>query len=616
MEPTVRMIERVMYPLAAFADDCPSQDSGSQSQKPTTPISPWPESYLNPKNRINSLTAVTNPTWSMHGVQADGHRLFVVPSFAVGRPPLRIDMYLAEQYEYDMPSSLVEVLQPAASMRLKSRQVGGTPLCQHLLRALEHWERNSRGFEQQYWSMPFGSMILVESIAADVRQTVLHLAPRYDTEQAWLSVVELRAAWGTGVDLDDSEIIDLGELQLLEQPHEAISIVAIPKRQGRRKLVFKAVLNDLKAMYHELRLLLTMEPHPNIIARPLYVVTKKCRFGGKVGVCGFILEYYSYGTLRDALWRSARCASQANELTIETKFRWAREIIDGVIHINKLCGTYYPGIKHINIVMGPRIEPAGGEDNSPTDINSLSPVLIDFEQRTGRYTWVPPEIYHFSSVEFVANSDRAPREMRSRAARLIGAYDGSWIPDGPQHKFAVRPEGYSSAWNVLSMRECEAAQVYMLGKLLWYIFEEQGSINNGLNLETFREEECDIVFPEFRTTPQPIRKIISTCTRGAPEWSGRLPAVVKLKGKLWARNKLTDVNNPTGTSEDTQNAAREWWVHELQTAESFLMARKREKVLKGALASDKSILSCMKGRPTFGELQQLLQEAENSLVGK
>jgi hypothetical protein len=153
----------------------------------------------------------------------------------------------------------------------------------------------------------------------------------------------------------------------------------------------------------------------------------------------------------------------------------------------------------------------------------------------------------------------------------------------------------------------------MLGKLLWYIFEGVGSINNGLNLETFREETCEQVFPEFRQSPKSIQDCIRRCTIGAPEWSGRVSSVVKRGRWLWPRGKTGANGEPPGTGLETQQAAKQWWVEELKSAEKFLGARRRQRLGRIALDGDTAILSCMRGRPQLREVQRDLDRFESGI---
>jgi hypothetical protein len=89
---------------------------------------------------------------------------------------------------------------------------------------------------------------------------------------------------------------------------------------------------------------------------------KETIFGEKHGICGFVLEHYEAGTLREALWRGGM------DLSLKVKCRWSREITSALIHIQEEYSTFYSGLKHVNIVI-----------SNQTD--GPHAILLDFEQR-------------------------------------------------------------------------------------------------------------------------------------------------------------------------------------------------------------------------------------------
>ncbi|KAH8589177.1 hypothetical protein B0O99DRAFT_600132 [Bisporella sp. PMI_857] len=154
----------------------------------------------------------------------------------------------------------------------------------------------------------------------------------------------------------------------------------------------------------------------------------------------------------------------------------------------------------------------------------------------------------------------------------------------------------------------------MLGYLMWYIFEGVGSTNNGLNLESFREEPCNQVFPEFRRSPARIKDLIRRCTKGAPEWRGRYPSIVCRDNLLWPRG-MTGINGePHGTAEDTQRAAKKWWEEEIRDAEQFLVARVREKEGNKPSVRGQDMLKLMAGRPSLKEVLTCITDVEDKLL--
>lgn len=65
--------------------------------------------------------------------------------------------------------------------------------------------------------------------------------------------------------------------------------------------VLKCRTDGGQGMYHEIKLLLTLSPHPNITPFPPYLVTSHYEnYDGNL-LCGFLLEYQAGGSLKDNL---------------------------------------------------------------------------------------------------------------------------------------------------------------------------------------------------------------------------------------------------------------------------------------------------------------------------
>lgn len=657
MEPGIGFVEKIMHPVATFARTEPSTLHATSTVTNSTEPK-WLSSMLNPQARPDNLNPVGESLWRMDGCQTDGHRLFITPPFAFNKPPQRVDVYLSDEDEYRLSEGLRLVLEPNKSMTVPSKDAWRVPLSQHILRALEHWSQSEKNFEKEYKALPFGSYIAVETICADQAKVRMHLVPCYETEREWMSVRELAELWdksGTSTVVQWPEIIDLQELQLVAQPHEAISIVKIPKvstngRGATTLFAFKSVLDDLRYMYHELWQLLTLAPHSNMIARPLFIVTTRSRFGAKEGVCGFVLEYLPGGTMRDLLVRSQTNRRVVGDgtpqarLSVTDKFRIAREITSALLHLQAL-GTFYPGIKYTNVVMRERRSGASNKTDGKlkAGCSTLSPVLIDFDQRAGRYIWTPPEIHHSMHVEYLANaSDHGhmyvPEDIRARAANLMRVHCPTWQSEKSSRKRGYRScwdhgeplNGFSAPWLALTAEERDRSQVYMLGRLLWHLFEEVGAIDHCLHIEVFREA-CDFdaarpVFPVFSEervgdgralTPEPIRRLIQKCTAGAPEWHGKKPPLVYRQGRLWADDPgkgYDGAEEPFGAEKVAQEAIRSWWVDELQDAERFILARRQEKLFPASRSATAQqshpLLADMKSRPLLQEVSDILEQEE------
>jgi len=151
-----------------------------------------------------------------------------------------------------------------------------------------------------YLNLPFGSLILIESLAAEVSAIPIQIVALYDMENQWLAKRALRDMWK----FPGSQwpaTVDIAELRFDTRLHGAITLVSVPHQFGSRLFVFKSSDRDVRYMYHELKLLLSQEAHLNVISRPTLIVTKRCRFGGERGVCGFLLEYHCEQTAPMAL---------------------------------------------------------------------------------------------------------------------------------------------------------------------------------------------------------------------------------------------------------------------------------------------------------------------------
>lgn len=575
------MFEAVTYPTALHAPDLDDYHGEKGDDN-------WERSMTNPKNKPCSLDLPHNLKWRMDGGDADGTRFFAIPTFAIGRPPLRVDIYIPDQLKH--PKALRETLQSHKTLITSGQELANLGLSRLILKRLHSWSNSDPDFEGAYSTLPFGSRIVLEEIRSDLNHIPVHFIPRHDIERSWLTMQELQDMW----QLHESQwppLLDHDMLRLESQVHEAISLVQISRNPESETYAFKSISTDIKYFYHELKMLLTMPPHPHIISRPLYVVTKRCLFGGKVGVCGFILRYHPLGTLRDAL--SHQSSLQGCPCPLSDRLRWARQITSALLHLQATPVKFYTDLKPNNILL------------SQFD-DGLGTVLVDFEQRGSWYSWSPPEVYYVEYLEMLATTSSNKSET-NHYTTLLQSYIPDWTPHNKKARYNNSVQGYSRAWLALSPQEQEAAQVFMVGKLLWCLFEGTGSPNSCVTVETFREEPCSLAFPEFRHTPHRLRDCIRQCTSGAPEWSGRLSFVVRVGDKLFPRGRTGQSGEPEGTANETQEAARDWWRQEINAAEKLLAARVRQRNGKGG-GNDTEALQFLHQRPSLKEVYDILQE--------
>jgi hypothetical protein len=537
MDITPSIVNRVLLPLAIFEDDF--------EQLATTAC---PKS----ETRSSSPRLLVAATWTIDGGDPQSFRFFAVPHFARGRPPLQL-FVIVPLDQMASHSSLVQSLQLDRVFSSSKAEFPTLPLAKHILHALSHWSSERPDFEEMYLSMPFGSQIIVETIHEDVRQMRIHLSPTYNLEQEWLSVPMFEAQ--TGLNLSNLvDLVDWSELELERQLHASISLVRIPTKAGSKLMVYKAVTEDVHYMYHELRTLLSMKPHTTIIGRPRYVIVKQCRFGAKVGICGFILEYYRYGSLQNTL--------QAGQpIALRQKLYWSQQLTMALIHIRDKGPGFYSDLKPNNILLNQTL----GDDLS-------APLLIDFEQRGSWFNWSPPDVQYVEYLDSLATSTSSNHICKRYRAILRKCVPG-WTSNYKRRPLIAAPEGYSLGWTILGPSERQRAQTFCLGKILWCIFEELPSCNTFLTIETFAEginqKQC---FPEFQNTPIELRDLIRRCTADATEWEYQFFPVVR-NGDMLTPKSLTDGSRGELDANKIQHLAHEWWRERLEAAEDFVRRR-------------------------------------------
>lgn len=540
-------VDTLLFPTAVYHPDVvPENNEGDCDE--------WQQSRVNPVSRIDSLDPIASPTWDSDGAPDNRHVIWALPRFARNKPPRQIDVWWDEG---SFSPSARRALDPNSFYRLGKKARGATDLSKHLLRALEHWSSQVVDFEKKYLELPFGSQIVISSIECDVRAMKISLVPEYDFEQQWLSVRELSAA--SGVPMEEwPQSIGLESLRLQERLGESTYVVGLDRAPELQLYIFKSATFDSKARYLELLNLLWMESHPHVQEKPLFIVQKRIRFGGKRGVCGFISEYHPLGTLGCVL-----SGKGLAEIGLETRLRWAREVTEALIHVRDSAIGFYPDLKIDNVVAS--VVP-GGDGG----LASVHAKLIDFEDGTPWIDWAPPEVYLVDFVDRVARAEVGvsfKRECELAMSSLLPV----WKPPDRRARFKAGYRGYNPAWTHLTSEEKQSAMVYMLGKLFWYIFEDPGAMVSPVVPESFRLHPDTIAFPTFRHTPVGLRECIRKCTSGAREWEGNNQPF-RIRGYKVV-TCMEDGSNAAENPTRLQNLAREWWKEELAQAKSFINCR-------------------------------------------
>jgi len=338
----LEVLDQVVFPTAAFMEPFqPAQDSPSDEDKN---ITSWSTSTLNPKNRVNSFALLPKPKWRIDGCTGLGSQFHAVPIFLNNIVPLRIDTFIPNTFNYE--PQLRAVLETKPLFHLHDSRVASLGISNHIIRALEHWTSKFSDFKAFYESLPFGSRIEFQNMDADIRKIRIEVVENYALERQLLSMKSLHSLWN----LPDSawpETVDISHVQLIRQLSDSVALVNVNKDDMCKTLIFKALTSYPKYIYHELKVLLAMPPHANIISRPLNLITKRCNFGGKIAVLGFTTTYHQHGTLRDILpFQQIR-----GTLDLRSQLKWASQITSALIHIREKGGRSYSDLRLDNILL-------------------------------------------------------------------------------------------------------------------------------------------------------------------------------------------------------------------------------------------------------------------------
>jgi hypothetical protein len=444
----------------------------------------WEDSPLNPKNRIDSLTPVQFPTWRIDGCTSLGVQFYTIPIFISPLVPMRIDTILPQISQW--PPDLRELLKIDSAFLYRDHRILVFGIAQHVLRTLEYWSSNF-DFETLFKKLPFGSKIVFTNMEKDIREIRVQVVPTHDLERQYVSLDSLLRKWD-GVPLHSMPpTLDLSQLKFIRQMHDSTSLVDIETgAKLGQQVVFKTISDSPQYLYHELKLLLTMEPHANISSRPLHLITKRCLFGGKTGLIGFTMKYECRGTLRDILPKRRI----SNTLLLSDQVKWGCQITRALLHISKQTPGFYCDLRLDNILL-----------SEADDV-----LLIDFEQRGVLPPFAAPEVNYIQFIDSLARDSSIPTEVRGKYSGIFNQYiepNVSW--DTKEFNGCV-------PWLCLSPSERDAAMVYMLGRVLWCIFEGVSAPEVATWMEYLHEPNLE--FPDFCRTPLRFRDIVLACTKG------------------------------------------------------------------------------------------------------
>ncbi|KAJ2986528.1 hypothetical protein NUW58_g4983 [Xylaria curta] len=538
MDLSQRTVEEVVHPTAAFL----RASGDAQSYPEDGPQSSWEDSLLNPKNRIDSLDLPDDPLWRVDGCTGLGTQYYAVPVCLPYIPPMRMDVFIPE----NQPSRIRDQLDLHKAFHIKdASRLSRLAITTHIIRTLQHWTKSTfedvDTFEHFYKSKPFGSRLVFENLSLDIGQINVKVGPNHNLELQLLPLKKLTSLWGTA--LQSLQVVDFFDVHVVSVLHDSICLVRI---KGQL-FIFKALVSEVKYLYHELKTLCTVEPHANIIARPIHLIRKACNFGGKHAIVGFTTFYHHHGSLRDLLPQ----LRIHNRLSRDDQFKWSIQVTQALEHLRTRSSTYYPDLRLDNLVMS----------------KNFDIIMVDFEQRGVWCEFAAPEVNAIEYMRIIAADDRIPSEISSKYQSimrdLVSDYD--LLQDD---QYTNSQDGYNASWIALSPEEQELAEVYMLGRLIWCIFEGVSGPQKAAVWQSYRWEP-NLEFPGYNRTPPALRELIDRCTRGRRANLGSV--IVREQSHLLLRHKLREAHD----ADQVQAAAMAYWVAELKWAEEFLGERDR-----------------------------------------
>ncbi|KAI1101103.1 hypothetical protein F4804DRAFT_23232 [Jackrogersella minutella] len=542
MELSTRAIEEIVHPTAAFyrpplgtpEDPETPNPAGFAAIKPS-----WEDSLLNPKNRIDSLDLPQNPLWRVDGCAGLGTQYYVVPLVFPQVPPMRMDVFVSDF----QPPLIREQLELNKAFHTKdAARLPRLAIARHIVRILQIWTtsefKDFEALENFYRSVPFGSRLVLEDMSLDTRRVRVKVGLNHNLEHKLLPLSRLTDLWGLGFPFP--QVIEFFDLHVIRVLHDSVCLVRIHEEL----FIFKALTSGAKYLYHELKTLCTIEPHENIIVRPIHIVTKRCNFGTKKAVAGFTTFYHSKGTLRDVL----PLLRAHDQLRRVDQLKWSIQLTKALDHLTR-SGTYYPDLRLDNIVLSEK-----------SDI-----VMVDFEQRGVWCEFAAPEVNAIEYIRMVATDECVPESISEKYRRMLEDLVPAF--ETLEDERYTNPEyGFNLPWIALSTIEQEAAEVYMLGRVLWCIFEGVSGPQRAAVWQSYRWEP-EIEFPEYKRTPPELRSLIDKCTRGRRGTLNHV--IIRRNSQLILTAKASDAQS----ADDVRDTAKRFWSVELEEAEKFLELR-------------------------------------------
>jgi hypothetical protein len=204
-------------------------------------------------------------------------------------------------------------------------------------------------------------------------------------------------------------------------------------------------------------------------------------------------------------------------------------------------------------------------------------------------SFAPPEVNYIQSIDSLSRDSSIPSKLRDKYRAIYNKYI--------EPNVLWDKKGFNGCvpWLCLSHSERDAAMVYMLGRVLWCIFEGVSAPEVATWMEYLHDP--DFQFPDFCRTPLKLRDLILECTKG---WDV-MQRKVRRHGKYLFEERE---NERTFSEEAVLEEMRREAQQQLEDAERFL--ERRENMVEDKPGS-------YYGRTLLKDVLLALENCENSI---
>lgn len=478
----------------------------------------------NHSTHTQSVIFPSNSSWTIYG--RHGPHIYAQPSFITY--PLFVPIYI-------QGTILLEIGVDDAPNGFITSSTLSPKFYSRVLKILTSITADPKyDFAGEYRSLPFnGCRVFISRVANGPLQGDMESLMEWGNgwEASTRSLVVLRNFWGLSA-AQMPDVLPLSSLTLCAWLHDTVTLVETASEPGRL-WAFKTNCSA-KSLYQEIHTLLTLPPHPNILGRPPYLITKHTEYSRlnpldtasryctepTQPIIGFLTPYHPGGTLKTHI-------SLSPEPPWHHCARWAHQLTSALHHIFAHGGSpgMYTSLKMDNIILDTQ--------------GNL--VLIDFELAGTWIQYTPAEVLHAPPTR-VFRSSAGPR-YRLAETPLPGEYCSTCTP----HPCTV-PRNASKAecyrlhgevinyrfsrtnilsplkensecgrweprkiafWSSASPAQVEAAMVWMLGCCLWCILEARSCLSE-LGAEWF-----PVLTPMWKRAKNTVPKDVLTVVERA-----------------------------------------------------------------------------------------------------